>query len=74
MDVGDNIDLNDEKRLEDILASIGPDEKLILLMNRADAHEADDLIRILEEKGFIIQPKGGHEDDYYLHCWRRNKK
>ncbi|MCK4261326.1 MAG: hypothetical protein KAX49_20310 [Halanaerobiales bacterium] len=44
---------------------------MILTLNRADAQDADDLIRYLQEKGFEVQPKGGHEDDYYLHCWRK---
>lgn len=71
MRVGDHIDLNDELRLEDILSALGPNEKLILTLNRADAHESAELIRLLEERGFIVQPKGGDEDDYYLHCWRK---
>lgn len=71
MSVGDSIDFNDELRLEEILSTLGSNEKLILTLNRADAHESDELIRLLEEKGFVVQPKGGHEDDYYLHCWRK---
>lgn len=68
--MGENIDIDDERRLEDILEELGPEEKLILTMNRADADESDDLIQLLEEKGFIVEPKGGHGDDYYLHCWK----
>ena len=47
------------------------DEKLILTMNRTDANETNELIRILELKGFVVQPKGGHQDEYYLYCWRK---
>lgn len=74
MSVGDQVGSDDEAHLESILDSIRPNEKLILTMNRADAHEADELINILENRGFIIQPKGGHEDEYYLHCWKKEEK
>lgn len=60
--------------MEQILAGLGPNEKVIFTMNRADAHEADELIDYLHKKGFAVQPKGGHGDDYYLHCWREEAK
>lgn len=71
VDMGDRIDTKDEQRLEDLLATLQPDEKLILTMERTDAHETEGLILMLEEKGFTVEAKGGHGDDYYLHCWRR---
>lgn len=74
MDIGDHVDFNDEQRLEELLDSIQPGEKLILTMNRADAHEADELIYLLESRGFSVQPKGGHNDEYYLQCWRRDEE
>ena len=60
-------------RLDDILSSLGSDEKIIFTMNRADAHESDELIAYLQEKGFAVQAKGGHGDDYFLHVWREEK-
>ncbi|MDK2918207.1 MAG: hypothetical protein PWQ37_940 [Candidatus Petromonas sp.] len=52
-------------RLMDIIKSVGKDEELIITMEGNDAEKSKHILKILENNGFEVLPKGGHEDNQY---------
>lgn len=57
---------HDADRLESLLHAVEADEQVTLVFDRADSHEIDDLLGVLHAQDFDFQPKGGHEDEYYI--------
>ncbi|MCL6522592.1 MAG: hypothetical protein K6U79_09525 [Firmicutes bacterium] len=56
----------DPERVADVLRRLGEEDRLHLLLEAADAHQLDPVIRAVEAAGFGYQPKGGHEGEYHL--------
>lgn len=66
------IEPDDVRYLLAVLPGIRENEHLTIVVDRADAHETDELVRILEEHGFDYQPRGGHEHEYSIIARRKN--
>lgn len=58
------------EHLRSRVAQLGEDDRLLLVFERQDAHQLEPVTRILDEAGLGWQPKGGHEDNYYLMAGR----
>ncbi|MDI3316863.1 MAG: hypothetical protein QJR14_04485 [Bacillota bacterium] len=56
----------DPARVAEALDRMEEDDRLDLLLEAADAHQLDPVVRVIEAKGFGYQPKGGHEREYHL--------
>lgn len=52
-------------RVRSTLPRIGKDEQITITMESADAHQADDIFRLLEAKGFKYQTRGSHDGNTY---------
>ncbi|SMB91833.1 hypothetical protein SAMN00808754_0531 [Thermanaeromonas toyohensis ToBE] len=72
--MGPFISQKDVERVQDILPHIGDGDHLTISMEAADAHQADSIIRLLDEYGFNYQSRGdsdGHT--YHIVACRRPK-
>lgn len=61
-------------RLQSALNGLGEDDKLNIVMEAADAHQADQVTEILEAAGFDYQPRGSHDGRLYHITARRKVK
>lgn len=67
IDLGNAITREDLAYLRDLLSGIKPGEEVRIILEAADAHEADDLFTLLRREGFDYQPKGsGNGRRYYV--------
>lgn len=62
---------HDADRLESLLRTVEGDEEVTLVFQRSDSHEIDPLLSILHAQDFDFQPKGGHDDEYYILARKR---
>lgn len=53
-------------RLKQAIDQAGPVDTLNIRVEMVNAHETDELFEVLEENGFDVQPKGGHESTYNI--------
>jgi len=52
-------------RVKSALPRIGKDEHLTIIMESADAHQADDILELLDINGFDYQSRGSHDGNTY---------
>lgn len=53
-------------KLKDTIPRLGPDDELTLVVDSADAHEADRLFEELKAHGFDYQSKGADGQTYNI--------
>jgi len=53
-------------RLKKVTADMEVGQEISIILERTDAHQADQIIDILKENSFRHQTKGGHEDEFYI--------
>lgn len=70
---GSIIDQLDQRRLADVLNIVGDDDELIITIEAEDATQTENIYRILENNGFEITVKGGHDDNKYNIVARRRE-
>jgi len=58
------------RQLRDTIPEIGSEDRLVIRVERSDAHQTDAVFDLLDESGFDYQPKGG-EEDYNIIAWRK---
>ncbi|SET52135.1 hypothetical protein SAMN05660297_02652 [Natronincola peptidivorans] len=61
------------KELENLIKDIGDDDELIITFEGADADKSSYVLSLLEENGFEVLPKGGHDNNRYQLVARRSK-
>jgi len=67
IDLGNTITREDIAHLRNLLSGVKPGEEVKIILEAADAHEADDLFTLLRHEGFDYQPKGsGNGRRYYV--------
>lgn len=52
--------------VENAIAQLSPEDELTIRMAAVDAHEADDVVDVLERNHLDYQPKGSHDGDEYI--------
>lgn len=71
--LGPAITSNDLARVRDVIPRLAPGEHLTLTMEAADAHQADLLIKLLDDCGFDYQSRGdGDGKTYHIVACRRD--
>ncbi|CDF58935.1 hypothetical protein [Thermobrachium celere] len=70
---GSIIDQLDQRKLVDVLNVIGRDDELVITIEAADATQTENINRVLENNGFDITVKGGHDDNKYHIIARRRQ-
>lgn len=58
-------------RVKSTLSQVNKDDQITIVMESADAHQADRLMEILRNEGFDYQPRGSHGGRQYLVTARR---
>lgn len=71
LDLRPRIDADKLRHVEAILQSLGPDDRLTLILEREDSHETEPIVRMLHERGVGWQPKGGHGELFMIHVGQR---
>ncbi|WP_334111049.1 hypothetical protein [Thermodesulfitimonas autotrophica] len=67
IDLGSAVTREDIAHLRDLLSGVKPGEEVRIILEAADAHEANDLFALLRREGFDYQPKGsGNGRRYYV--------
>lgn len=73
--MGPFIGRRDVERVEDILVQLGEGDQLTISMEAADAHQADSIIRLLDEYGFDYQSRGDSNGrTYHIVACRRPER
>ncbi|MGB9803064.1 hypothetical protein [Desulfofundulus sp.] len=62
------------EQLQSTLNDLGEDDELDIVMEAADAHQADRVTKILATAGFDYQPRGSHDGRRYHISARRKVK
>ena len=63
---------SDTNKILDMLPILNNDDELVITMDGTDAHQSEEVIKILEMNGFDVAQKGGHDDNkYHLYARRR---
>lgn len=70
LDLRPSIDADKLRELEAALDSMGPEDRLTLILEREDSHETEPVVRVLHERGLGWQPKGGHRELYMIQVGR----
>lgn len=65
-DLGAEITDLDIKNLRKKLKTLGSQDEIIISMEAADTHQADEIIEELQQQGFDYQSHGGHGKGFYL--------
>lgn len=73
-DFGKLVTKEDLTRAGTLLAGVKPGEEVKIIMEAADAHQADELFFLLRREGFDYQPKGSGDGRRYCITARRIKK
>ncbi|HBV97233.1 MAG: hypothetical protein JL50_09175 [Peptococcaceae bacterium BICA1-7] len=60
-------------RVKNTLSQVNRDDQITIVMEAADAHQADRLMEILRSEGFDYQPRGSHDGRQYLVTARRSR-
>ncbi|MEW6276252.1 MAG: hypothetical protein AB1556_14220 [Bacillota bacterium] len=60
-----------EQDLEQLRSALAETEQVNVVMEAADAHQADRVMEILEAAGFDYQPRGSHDGKFYHIIARR---
>ncbi|WDC85501.1 hypothetical protein PL321_09600 [Caloramator sp. mosi_1] len=68
---GSIIDQLDQRKLLDVIDIIGKNDELVITIDAADATQTESINRVLENNGFEITVKGGHDDNKYNIIARR---
>ncbi|HEX3015200.1 MAG TPA: hypothetical protein VHQ46_02270 [Desulfobacteria bacterium] len=71
MNLSPEVNLNDHRRLEQMLSDAGVDDKVDIVVENTDAHQTDLVMNMLHQHGFDYQPKGGQGQSYHILAWRR---
>ena len=66
LNIGKEINSHDIQNLNKTLEKLEPGQEIIILLEAADAHQADAVIENLRNKNFDLQPHGGHNSEYYI--------
>ena len=66
LDFRRGISPDDIKKLKGIAGDMEAGKELSIIIDRTDAHEADEITRILRENNFDYRTKGGHKDEFYI--------
>lgn len=61
------------ERVKSTLSRMEMDDQITIVMESADAHQADRLMEILKNEGFDYQPRGSHDGRQYLVTARRSR-
>ncbi len=61
-------------QLQSTLHNLGEDDQINIVMEAADAHQADQITNILKDAGFDYQPRGSHDGRLYHIIARRKVK
>jgi len=59
------------ERVKSTLSRMEMDDQITIVMESADAHQADRLMEILRTEGFDYQPRGSHHGRHYQVIARR---
>lgn len=65
------------RRQQQVMAAIehaGHDGHLTIIVDRRDAHESDEIFRLLDEHNFDYQPKTGADGAYEIRARRQPHK
>lgn len=60
-----SVDRQAVERVRDTLSGLGKYDQVTIVMESADAHQADRLMEILRAEGFDYQPRGTHDGSRY---------
>ncbi|MEW6447323.1 MAG: hypothetical protein AB1426_04435 [Bacillota bacterium] len=71
LDLGEVITKEDITRASTLLAQVKPGEEIKIIMEAADAHQADEIFALLRREGFDYQPKGSSDGRQYNITARR---
>jgi len=74
LDFGEIVTKEDITRAGTLLARVKPGEEVKIVMEAADAHQADELFFLLRREGFDYQPKGSGDGRRYCITARRTKR
>ncbi|MCX7904318.1 MAG: hypothetical protein N2486_07380 [Caloramator sp.] len=62
---------SDTNKLYDMLSILNDDDELVITVDGSDAHQTEEIRRILDMNGFDVTQKGGHDDNKYHLIARR---
>ncbi|MCL6477455.1 MAG: hypothetical protein K6T65_03490 [Peptococcaceae bacterium] len=65
------VDRQAVEKVKSWLSRLEKDDQITIVMESADAHQADRLMEILRKEGFDFQPKGTHGGRQYQITARR---
>ncbi|MBZ4663783.1 MAG: hypothetical protein JG776_1498 [Caloramator sp.] len=68
---GSIIDQLDQRKLLDVIDIVGKNDELVITIDAKDATQTENINRVLENNGFEITVKGGHDDSKYNIIARR---
>lgn len=68
---GSIIDQLDQRKLLDVIDIVGTNDELVITIDAKDATQTENIYRVLENNGFEITVKGGHDDNKYNIIARR---
>lgn len=60
--------------LESVAVRLRPDETLTIVVDRADAHETDEVFELLDAYGFDYQPRSWYDGSYHIVAKRRQAR
>lgn len=63
--LGPTVDREAFNRVKSTLPRVGKDEQITITMESADAHQADNILRLLDVNGFKYQSRGSHDGNTY---------
>ncbi|ACL69281.1 hypothetical protein [Halothermothrix orenii] len=53
-------------KLKETAGELKTGEHISIILERTDAHQAKNILKILEENNIDYQTKGGHEDEFFI--------
>jgi len=59
------------ERVRSTLSRMEANDQITIVMESADAHQADRLMELLRTEGFDFQPRGSHQGKHYQVVARR---
>lgn len=61
INLGNYENITDIKNLRDVLLDLEKDDEITIVLDATDAHEAEEVFRLLSIYGFEYQTKGDHD-------------